>query len=399
MAAPAPGPVLELRGLGFLNRGAELMLLAILARFAARSPALRFALAPRPEAPFEARARLGLLQKFELRFRGLPLHGLGRGIPPLLRTRYGLVLDGEVGAVLDGSGFAYSDQWGVLGRRRCEELAYLAKRCARRGAPLILLPQAFGPFRERATVRAMGAVLAQKPLVFARDRASEAALLALGGDPDRILRAPDFTNLLPAADLGAEGSVVSNGFFMVPNARLVDRGQAGARDAYLSLLTRFAEGARRQGLAPFFLLHEGEGDRALAEAVNARLAAPLAVVTALDPRELKAHLGGACGGLADRYHALVGALSQGVPAYAVGWSHKYGALFEDYAWPEGLLPCDLPPEGVETCLAALGDPNRRGALSARLAAAAAAQRAASEAMWTRVEAELAKAGLLAGAAS
>ena len=41
MAAPAPGPVLELRGLGFLNRGAELMLLAILERFAARCPALR----------------------------------------------------------------------------------------------------------------------------------------------------------------------------------------------------------------------------------------------------------------------------------------------------------------------------------------------------------------------
>lgn len=388
--------IIELRRVGFLNKGAELMLLAILARMRARYSGLEYALAPAPEAPFGPRARLGLWQKWELRFRGLNLDALGACLPTRLRERYGLVLDRELTAVLDAAGFAYSDQWGVYGQRRCRELASQARRCARLGVPLILLPQAFGPFHSQGSQRAMRAVLAHASLIFARDEASERALKALGDPRGIVRRSPDFTPGLLAAEEVAV-SVGPRPFFIVPNGRMVDRGASVTGAQYEAFLATLARCAKAVGCAPYFLLHEGAGDQALVDAVNGRLDEPLPQILEADPLRLKAYLGASEGGFADRYHALVGALSQGVPAFGAGWSHKYSALFEDFGWPEGQLSL----EGSETALAArLGDalgPSQRSVLSAALAVASARLQAQADAMWAQVDACLAEAGLKAEA--
>ena len=38
--------------------------------------------------------------------------------------------------------------------------------------------------------------------------------------------------------------------------------------------------------------------------------------------------------LASRFHALVFGFSQGVPAAALGWSHKYEELFSLFGWKD-----------------------------------------------------------------
>lgn len=48
--------------------------------------------------------------------------------------------------------------------------------------------------------------------------------------------------------------------------------------------------------------------------------------------------------IGSRFHRLINALSQATPAYAIGWSHKYEMLFEDFGFPEGILDLDMNNE-------------------------------------------------------
>jgi hypothetical protein len=74
-------------------------------------------------------------------------------VPAGIREQYGVVLDKEVNVVLDAAGFAYSDQWGP---DLSEELARSSKRWKKQGSKVILLPQAFGPFRDQVTLSLLG---------------------------------------------------------------------------------------------------------------------------------------------------------------------------------------------------------------------------------------------------
>src|SRR5690606_6269956 len=87
---------------------------------------------------------------------------------------------------------------------------------------------------------------------------------------------------------------------------------------------------------PFVLVHEGQNDLRLAEQLSAAVGG-INIIRESGALEIKGILGACSGTLGSRFHGLVSALSQGVPALATGWSHKYQMLFEDYGFPDGLL--------------------------------------------------------------
>ena len=164
--------IIEIRKCGFQNKGAQLMLLAIVEQLRQRWPQATLVVmpsAPGGSAPYAEVTSLGLGLKVSLQRRGVEFGDLAGLVPARLRHRYGLYVDREVDVVLDAAGFAYSDQWGS---EPCRQLARATRRWRRRGTKTILMPQAFGPFADADGRAAIRRAVADCDLVMPRDPVS-----------------------------------------------------------------------------------------------------------------------------------------------------------------------------------------------------------------------------------
>jgi colanic acid/amylovoran biosynthesis protein len=112
--------------------------------------------------------------------------------------------------------------------------------------------------------------------------------------------------------------------------------------------------------------------------------------SALATGSAKAFIGGASLVISSRYHGLVNALSQCVPAIGTSWSHKYPQLFAEYGCDDALWAVDDPESAAARLATWLDGPSidrRRDALRAP----AASLKDAARQMWSAVAARLAPA--------
>jgi polysaccharide pyruvyl transferase WcaK-like protein len=328
--------IIDIRGTNTRNKGAQLMLQAICSRLGDR-----FDLSLPPMiTDYAVRSRLGLRQTLYEPVLPRLSSSLGNAVPALIRTRYGLTSDREIGGVLDASGFHYTDQFDVsLPRRE----ARVGRKWARRGIPKILLPQAFGPFDNPQTRRWSREALEQASLVFVRDRVSEGYVRQLQVGTT-IVRSPDFTIGFkpPTVDPVCDQPFLA----LVPNTKLFTHGGLN-RQQYVELLARFSGSAEANGLTSVVVVHE-ETDYDVARELADRIGAPLFCNG--DPLVLKAALGQAAAAVASRFHAVVGCVSQSVPTLAFGWSHKYRELLADFGVADRLVTPESDPEAAITGL-------------------------------------------------
>jgi len=375
--------IIEIRKAGFQNKGAALMLLAIVERLRAAYPDATLTMvpsAPGGTQPFAKMTALGLCPKASLNRGGIEWGGIAALIPGRLRRRYGMVLDREVDVVIDAAGFAYSDQWGVDSSL---ELARAARRWRRRRTRLVLMPQAFGPFTDPAIQKAIRSAVDNADLVMPRDAISYRYLTEVTGERDYIRQYPDFTNLI-AGIVPESFDRDTYGVALVPNVRMIDKTGEASGSRYLEFMTMCAMRLLELDARPFLLVHEGADDEQLAQQIAAA-SGGLPVLKEDDPLKLKGILGASRAVVASRFHALVSALSQGVPAVATGWSHKYTELFEDYGFPEGLLSVDDDSVRVDAMLERIVDVDARASISARLLEHSERFKARSEDMWSNVQ--------------
>ena len=78
------------------------------------------------------------------------------------------------------------------------------------------------------------------------------------------------------------------------------------------------------------------------------------------------------------------ALSQGIPAIATGWSHKYVYLFEEYGFPEGCVDVNSSIVNTNKIIDLLTNRHQANQLKSNLLLFSDIHKKRSEEMWDKV---------------
>lgn len=355
------------------------MLLAILQQLQSRYPDATYAMEPNfgGSQPIQKIAGLGMRLKAPVFIKGSPSGGLARAIPKAIRDKLGYVVDHEIDIVLDASGFSYGDQWGI---QSTKELRRLTKRWKSQGTRVVLMPQSFGPFSSSTIRGDIREVAGSVDLIMPRDQHSHDALLEAAGPMPNIHLYGDFTNLI-AAQTSDQLSIPQNASCLVPNHKMLSHAPKEERSLYVSFMVRCARRLFALDANPFILVHEGKLDVQLARQIAAKFDGNLPILTEHNPMRVKGIIGSCTALIGSRYHALVSALSQGVPCLGTSWSHKYRELFSDYGQQEWLLSADIHEHVLTDKINLLINPTTRQERSQALLRQSAKLKLKSKEMW------------------
>lgn len=364
---------IEIWGVGFSNKGAELMLSAIIRTLSRFSEDINFVIG-NAYGTYLQKAKYGLYQKVntldyeESNFKAIELipwrirKKLGlvteidvKRLLDQYRKNHGIVTEDEIQVVLNSVGFAYGDEWGP---EKTERMANLTERWRSQGKKIIFLPQAFGPFRTPRIQKEFQKILKSVDLVYARDTLSYEYLEELDASIDHVRIAPDFTNLVEG-QLPDYFRSKSKQACVIPNQKMFQMTSKEIRESYIPFLVFCIRYLINNNISTSVLLHDTHLDSEFISLLKPEFRNQLRIIKESDPILIKGILGSCHVVIGSRYHSLVGALSQGVPCLGTGWSHKYRTLFEDYSCPEYLINAlDSYDEISEKLNYAINDPSR-----------------------------------------
>jgi len=336
---------IEIKGVQFVNKGAELMLASVVERDKQYWPEADIVLEGNPLSPYKSRAMLGAYQKLSLRKNILDLNFLSYYLPKKIRNylkRWGIVTEADINVVLDAAGFAYGDQWGAL---KIKHLGGELTRYNKNNCKYIFLPQALGPFSRPKDQQVLKASLPSAALICAREEDSYNHIRTLIGDADNLVQYSDFTNAVKGVipDYWQDGQ---QKVCFIPNSNMI--GVKNKNDSwkknYISIMTLLMTQVQSLGYEVVLLNHEGEGDRDICNVLNQHFDNKLTIIEEADPLKVKGIIGDSRAIVCSRFHGCVSALSQGVVNLGTSWSHKYEQLFKEYGVSELLIDPNVSDE-------------------------------------------------------
>lgn len=328
--------IIKIEDAGFVNKGATLMLFAIIDKLKNLYGSDLICVVDDEIGNRFEKASLNLYQEGDFqRFR------IPNLIPTSQMLKYNLVNPKDIKLVLNASGFSLGDQWQPYPKEFFTKKLNSYPIYKKNGAKIIYLPQAYGPFTTSSLINHIRKIEIYVDLFYARDVPSFNYLKNQFLNNDNIIHAPDFTNIYEVK----KNNYYNNYFVIIPNHRIIEKTKIANKN-YTEVLKHAAIMAYSRGLKILFLNHEGILDRKIIDEVVQMLDFKVKIEDCLPPDQIKAIIKAAFAVMSSRYHGVVSALSQGIPVAVMGWSHKYEELMKDYNAEEFLINCDLTKETI-----------------------------------------------------
>jgi polysaccharide pyruvyl transferase WcaK-like protein len=373
--------IVELRGVEFHNKGAELMLHAIIQKVKMRFPDVIFTMEMTPSAPRSKQLEFGIFTKTNFKLYKFPVKYIFDLIPQSIRRNNNYISEQEIDVVLDGSGFAFGDSWGAW--KAGFRLADHIKHWKRQNKKVIMMPQALGPFTDEKLSEKMRTIIDYADLIFARDRISFEFISALRPNAKNIVLRPDFTNIIKG-DVPSTFDSKSCEVAIIPNNKMIETTSKEDGEAYKTILKSTVRLIQELGYKPFFLIHEGKKDLALAMDTNLAIASQIPIVQEDNPLYVKGIIGACRAVITSRFHGLVSCLAQGIPCLATGWSHKYEMLLEDYNYSEALIDVKSSDASLKDKLIYILEDKTRTEIITNLKEHSKVQKELTEQTWNQI---------------
>lgn len=264
----------------------------------------------------------------------LHLTGIMRrmGLPYLMLTDSAAVRHADY--FIDASGFSFSDQWHP-DEYRVKALKYMLSSYKRQGTKVIYLPQAFGPVKEENTQKLVSVLNSYADVIMPRESVSYDYLLNAHVYKTRMKLFTDFTSLVEGK-CPEKYSHLAGCVCVIPNARMIDKGVL-TYEQYVQALTQIIREVKEEGKSVYILSHEIASDDPLCEKLGESLKGEIEVITGLNAIEVKGLISTSYLCITSRFHGAASALNSCVPCLASSWSHKYALLFADYDQTDCIL--------------------------------------------------------------
>lgn len=330
-----------LTGVETRNKGAELMLYAILQQIEKRDPQaevfMRMAAVPQGFEYVKTNVKLcekpykrQVMQARKWKLVSI-LSRLGINTVPYFSDARAVK---GIDYVLDGSGFWFTDQW-KLEEAEVQMWEVMLSNYRKQGSRIVFLPQAFGPIELDSTKRVIKSIASNSDLIMPREQVSYDYMKAAGVPEAKMMIYPDFTSLVEGVvPQGYE--YLKDSVCVIPNMRMIDKGTISFEN-YIEVLKTIICKAQAQGKVVYLLNHEGKQDEQLAYRCQKELGETIEVVTGLNGLEVKGLISTASLCVTSRFHGVASALNSCVPCLATSWSHKYEELFKDYGQKDCVL--------------------------------------------------------------
>ena len=324
-------------GVEGVNKGAELMLYAILKEIEIRFPdaIVYLPIAQFPHGLKKIQTSLQLRQSPNrfVRFLG-KYHITGLLARLGWRSKYLYNLYPVKGAkyYLDASGLFFSDQM-ISSEIIAKDLNLLLNGYHSQGTKVIYLPQAFGPFQQIPSRNAVEVALGYSDLVCVRDEKSHEYLMSLGNVHKNIKKYYDFTGTLQGT-VPIQYQYLSGRVCLILNTQIIRKGIM-CEEEYLNLFKHIIKVVYDNGYEAFVLDHANDYD--LSKKCCSMVTNDIPIVSGLDALAIKGIISQSYLCISSRFHGVVSSFSSCVPCLTTSWNHKYQELLNLYEMNDALL--------------------------------------------------------------